>query len=139
MITVYAAHPVTSYGTPYESSALRRLETMFDPDVELVNPATQFESADEWLQRWPELVIQLDAVVAFAARDRTVGLGVLQEVHDAMLLGISVAVLAQDGLRELAQVTYLGPRHRTPRRVARLVTGRRISPQTLLRRRALVR
>ena len=129
---IYAAHPMTCYGSPHEVACLDALRKLV-PGV-LINPAEVFASSAEWLVSWPRLIRRLDAMVAFPASDGTVGAGVVRELLDAVVYGIPVAVLDGTALVELAGVDMLGHRKRTALQVGRLVTGRRISPPTFLSR-----
>ena len=86
---IYAAHPMTCYGSPHEVACLDALRKLV-PGV-LINPAEVFASSAEWLVSWPRLIRRLDAMVAFPASDGTVGAGVVRELLDAVVYGIPVA------------------------------------------------
>jgi hypothetical protein len=120
---VYAAHPITSYGTEHEARMLAHLTAYF-PEAEIVNPSAQsWQTDDDWLADWGALLPSLDLLVVFAAPDGTIGAGCLREVADALARCVPVLVLDRRGhlcgfggvrCRELV------PR---PRSIGRLVLG----------------
>ena len=93
---LYAAHPLTSYGTPYEARQLEALREHF-PGADVLDPAAMFSSNEDWLAKWPEVLATLDALVLFADQAGHVGAGVLRELSDAIGAGLPVLVLGQDG------------------------------------------
>lgn len=120
---LYAAHPMTSYGTEYEACMLAHLAACL-PEAEIVNPSAQCWQTDaDWLASWEALLPGLDLLVVFAGLDGTIGAGCLREVADALARCIPVLVLDRRGhlcgfggvrCRELV------PR---PRSIGRLVLG----------------
>lgn len=122
---VYVAHPVSTYGSAHARRQFGAIGTLL-PDATLINPATTFTSTAHWLAQWPELVLRLDAVIAFAAEDGTIGAGVARELLDAQVVGAGTAVLDEDTLRQWRGVLLLPLNLRTPARVGRLITGRRV-------------
>jgi hypothetical protein len=102
------------------------------PDAEVIDPSTAFASTAHWLTEWPALVRSLDAVIAVAADDRTVGAGVARELFDAEAVGAPTAVLVDAALRVWRGVALLPPTCRTPGRVGYLVAGRRLAASSVL-------
>jgi hypothetical protein len=121
---VYAAHPVTCYGTGWAADAVGRLHAAL-PGCEVVDPETVgWDSNTAWLTAWPALLAGLDALAVFAADDGTIGAGCLHEIADAIAKGLPVAMLDPDrGLAELAGVRLLPGEERTARRALRLRAG----------------
>ena len=89
---VYACHPVSSYGTLHERRCVAAIRRLL-PGAELVNPAGMFGSADDWRDRWPEVLDGLDGLVLFPDERGAVGSGCLVEVVDAHRLLVPVALL----------------------------------------------
>jgi hypothetical protein len=124
MLRVYAAHPVTCYGTGWAADAVGRLRAAL-PECEVVDPETVgWDSNTAWLTGWPALLAGLDALAVFAADDATIGAGCLHEIADAIAKGLPVAMLDPDrGLAELAGLWLIPAEERTARRALRLLAG----------------
>lgn len=120
---LYAAHPMTSYGTGHEAHMLAHLVANF-PEAEVVNPSARGWVSDaEWLAAWEALLGDLDLLVVFAAPDGTIGAGCLREVADALARCIPVLALDNDGqLRAFGGLSVDEPVPR-PRSIGRLVLG----------------
>jgi len=131
VVRVYAAHPVTSYGSAWAGDALDRLRAAL-PGCEVVDPETTgWDTNTEWLAGWPALLAGLDALAVFAAEDATIGAGCLHEIAGAIAAGLPVAVLDPDrGLAELAGVWIVPEAQRTAQRSARLLAGAPLDPGT---------
>jgi hypothetical protein len=95
------------------------------PDAEVIDPSTAFVSTAHWLTEWPALVRSLDAVIAVAAEDRTVGAGVARELFDAEAVGVPTTVLVEGVFRMWRGISLLSPNRRTPARIGHLITGRK--------------
>ena len=93
---LYAAHPLTSYGTAYEARQLTCLREHF-PGADVLDPAAMFSSNGDWLAKWPEVLGTLDALAVFADHGGHIGAGVLRELSDAIGAGLPVLALGQDG------------------------------------------
>lgn len=120
---VYAAHPIAAYGTEHAAARLALLREAL-PEAEIVDPAEQgWAGSDDWRAEWPSLLEGLTAVVVFAAADRTVGLGCVTEVLDALAIGLPLAGLDGSGLRRLEGLRFVPPPRRTWKRMARLLLG----------------
>ena len=119
---VYAAHPVPSYGTGYERRCLAAIRRLV-PGAELLNPARMFASSDDWRDRWPEVLDDIDGLVLFPDERGAVGSGCLVEIVDAHRLLVPVGLLVPgDGcLHRLAGLGF--PVLPTPRDAARPVAG----------------
>ena len=129
---LYAAHPVSCYGSAYEARQLAALRQQF-PDAELLNPAATFGSDEQWLKHWPALLAELDLVAVFADESGAIGAGVLLEVADAIGRGLPLVALNQEG-----KLHYFGGLARklgliVPRRqVGRLLYGPAVSPAMVM-------
>jgi hypothetical protein len=119
---VYAAHPITSYGTPHERRSLARLRRLL-PRATVIDPATRYRTPFDWEEDWPGLVGDLAGFVVFGAEDGTIGAGCLKELADAIACRVPVATLAEGGLREVDSVTFLSASLLTPSRTATLTAG----------------
>ena len=129
---VYAAHPVTSYGTDVERRALDVIASWV-PGARVIDPAIRYRDTAEWLDDWPILAPTLAALVVFGDGDATVGTGCLSELADAWRHGIPVAMLDAAGLfRRLSGLRILPDAVRDRFRTARLVPGGRVDPGRLL-------
>ncbi len=125
---IYAAHPMTTYGTPREARALARLVELV-PHADIIDPAIRYASNDEWQADWPKLLPQLAAVVVFGDRGGAIGTGCLHELVDAWWRGIPVGMLDGSGqCRHVAGIRVLSSRVRTGRRTGLLVPGPRCTP-----------
>lgn len=129
---IYAAHPMTCYGTGHEARMLDALHTHF-PAATVLNPSSMYVTTEEWLDDWPHLLCTIDALVVFPDRDGFVGLGVLQEASTARARGIPVATLDGEGsLRQYAGIETTGP-YISASRVGRLLLhGPVLSPGQIL-------
>lgn len=120
---LYAAHPMTCYGTEHEARMLAHLAAHF-PEAEVINPSAQgWVTDNDWLADWGALLPTLDLLVIFAAPDGTIGAGCLREVADALARCVPVLTLDDEGkLRAFAglSVDELTP---SPRAIGRLVLG----------------
>ena len=119
---VYAAHPMTCYGTLHERRCVAAIRRQL-PGVQVLNPAGLFASSDDWRDRWPEVRDDLDGLVIFADERGAVGSGCLVEIVDAHRLIVPVGLLVPgDGcLHRLAGLNF--PMLPTPRDAARPVAG----------------
>lgn len=120
---LYAAHPMTCYGSAHEQACLDAIARAFR-GAEVLDPATCFAARTDWLAGWPALLDALSGVVLFADECGYVGAGCLREVADA--IGASVPVLFLDRrlrIRELTALALAPVRTRTPARSARPVGG----------------
>ena len=125
---VYAAHPMTTYGTPREARALARLAELA-PYAEIIDPANRYANNEEWRADWPRLLPLLAALIVFGDRGGAIGTGCLHELTDAWWRGIPVAMLDdQGGCRHVAGIRVLSTRVRTCRRTGFLVPGPRCTP-----------
>ena len=119
---VYAAHAIGAYGTLHERRCLAAIRRLL-PAAALVNPARMFASADDWRERWPEVLDGLDGLVLFPDERGAIGSGCLVEIVDAHRLLVPVALLdpATRKLHRLAGLNF--PVLPTPRDAARPVAG----------------
>jgi hypothetical protein len=125
---VYAAHPMTSYGTEHERACLDALAALLC-GAEIIDPATRYRTNAGWLRAWPRLLRTLAGLVLFADEDGTVGTGCLREVVDAVAAGLPVAYLDPClGLCELAGLDLLAPTMRTRAATAWPVAGEQVDP-----------
>lgn len=128
---VYAAHPLTSYGTAWAAGCLERLGALL-PGVDLIDPEAKSWTADAWLYEWPYVLGGLAALVVFPDEDGVVGTGCIREVTDAVFLGLPVWAFDGRRLVELTGFQFLPERVRTARRAAVLLGRRRLRPASLL-------
>jgi hypothetical protein len=129
---VYAAHPVTTYGTDREQDALARIGYFAAP-TQVIDPATRYRSTEDWLADWPELLSTLSGLIVFADADGTIGAGCLRELTDAWRLGIPAALLDDNGdLRHVSTLRIVPACHRTALRMAVVVGGRRFDLSSVL-------
>ncbi len=121
---VYAAHPMTTYGTHHEAECLAAIAGLL-PGVELLNPAEMFTSSGHWLDRWPDVLDTLDGLALFTGEYAVVGTGCLREVNDAVVHGIPLAVLdhGRHQLCDLARLDFLPYDLRSRATTARVITG----------------
>ena len=89
---VYVALPALAYGTARHSAALE-VAARLHPEAKIVDPATLFASSADWLERWPEMLNALDALVVAPGPRGWIGTGVLREVADAIAAGVPVTFL----------------------------------------------
>jgi hypothetical protein len=131
-VRIYAAHPMTIYGTPRETRALARIATLA-PEAEIIDPATQYANNEQWQADWPKLLPNLDAFIVFGDRGGAVGTGCLHELADAWWRGIPVAMLDDHGAcRHVDGIRVLSAEVRTCRRTGFLVPGPRFTPEPVL-------
>jgi hypothetical protein len=129
---VYAAHPVTSYGTEHERACLDTLAALL-PGSEIIDPAGRYHTNAGWLRAWPRLLSTLDAVVVFADEDGTVGAGCLREITDAIVAGLPVAYLDDNRrLCELVALDMIPTDLRSRARAAWPVAGGRVAQPMFL-------
>jgi hypothetical protein len=129
---VYAAHPMTSYGTEHERACLDTLAALL-PGSEIIDPATRYWSNTGWLRAWPRLLSTLSGLVLFADETGTVGAGCLREVADAVAAGLPVAFLDDDhSLCELAALHMIPAAERTRTSCAWPVAGGRVAQPMFL-------
>ena len=83
---IYAAHPMTTYGTDLERAALARIGELV-PTAKVVDPAVRYRDSAHWLIDWPKLLPTLAALVVFGDVDGTIGTGCLHELVDAWWKG----------------------------------------------------
>ncbi|MGH9291921.1 MAG: hypothetical protein ACRD0B_00215 [Acidimicrobiales bacterium] len=120
---VYVAHPMSCYGTEHAASSLARVGELL-PGARLIDPErAAWPSDEEWRTDWRDILESLDALIVFAAKDRTVGTGCVSEATDAFGWSLPVAALDATGLRSLDAFKLLPEHERTPRRFARLSLG----------------
>jgi hypothetical protein len=121
-VKLYAAHPVSCYGTEHEARQLAALDRHF-PGADLADPAAMFGSDDGWLEGWPDVLDELDVLAIFADEAGYIG-ATLLEVSDAIGAGVPIVALDQNG-----QLRHFGGSSResglvVPRqRVGRLLYG----------------
>ena len=82
---IYAAHPITSYGTDHERAYLDALAALL-PGAEIFNPAGRYRTSAGWLRAWPRVARTLSALVVFGNEEGTIGVGCLHEIADAIRL-----------------------------------------------------
>lgn len=128
---VYAAHPVTSYGTEHEARSLAALRALL-PDCEIYDPAGRYRREHGWRRAWPGVLASLSGLVVFGAKDGTIGTGCLRELTDALAWGLPVAGLDGDVLKVIGGVQLLPVPWRTARHVGRLVLGDPVEPRDFL-------
>ena len=93
---VYAARPMTCYGTDLDRRQFARVADAF-PDAEVLDPASMFDTNEQWLAAWPEVLASLDLLVLWADEDGFVGAGVLKELVDAIAARVPVVALDHEG------------------------------------------
>lgn len=93
---LYCARPMTCYGTDLDARQLARVAEAF-PDAEVLDPASMFDTNEQWLAAWPEVLASLDLLVLWADEDGFVGAGVFREVVDAMAARVPVVALDHEG------------------------------------------
>jgi hypothetical protein len=132
---VYAAHPMTTYGTAIEAFALGRISELV-PGATVVNPATRYVDSVHWQTDWPRLLPTLSCLVVFGDEDGSIGTGCLKELANAWWLDIPVAMLDGAGVaHRLAEMTVRPDQMRDPCRTVSLVPGRRVDLALLIARR----
>ncbi len=102
---IYCAHPMTAYGTICERRSLAAIRRLL-PGVHLVDPNGMFTSTGDWLERWPDVLGTLDALILFADERGAIGAGCVQEVTGAHRAGVPVA-LFDHGTRRLHRLAAL--------------------------------
>jgi hypothetical protein len=125
---VYAAHPITCYGTEHATGHLARLAELL-PYAEIVDPETfVWRTHDQWRRSWPSVLDGLAGLVVFAALDGTVGAGCIRELTDAVATYLPIASFHDGALREIDGLEFLPVLCRSPRRTARLLFADPIDP-----------
>jgi hypothetical protein len=125
---VYVAHPITTYGTDWAARHLARLAELL-PGARLVDPERKaWATSEAWFAEWSSIVPDLSGLVVFGAEDRTVGAGCLQEIIDAVFVGIPIAALDGRRLVELRGFEFATEGSQSAQRAATVRAGRRISP-----------
>jgi len=125
---VYAARPISSFGTDHDARQLAVLARYF-PDADVLDPAAMFSSDEQWLAEWPDVLDRLDILALWADEEGMIGAGVLLEVADAIGAGLPVVCLDLEG-----QLRHFGGFRRgwglwVPRReVGRLLYGPVVRP-----------
>ena len=119
---VYAAHPMTSYGSQHERAALKAIRRLL-PNVRVLDPSSLYVSPGHWLAEWPTLAPTLRLIVLFGDETGSIGAGCIREVADALCLGVAVLVLKEGELRELRSLRLLPLSRRTRARTAVPVAG----------------
>ncbi len=89
---VYAAHPMTTYGSTLEHSRLRAIRDLL-PGAEIINPAERYDTGAQWLEDWPVLVRRLHGLVVFGDTQSSIGAGCLREMADAWAMCVPVAMI----------------------------------------------
>jgi hypothetical protein len=119
---VYAAHSKTTYGTVWAAAHVGRLRALV-PEAEVIDPeCCGWDSDEDWLGAWPELLRRLSALVVFGDQLGAIGTGCLRELSDAITFGLRVAALDLGlGLCELAGFQLVPGA--SAARAARLVLG----------------
>jgi hypothetical protein len=120
---IYAAHPITAYGSALERERLSLLRRSL-PNAEIFDPAGRYATSVAWRRTWPRVLGTLSGLVVFSAADGSIGTGCLRELIDAMATQLPVVGLDGGGLRQLQGVRLLDDQTRTPRRAAALLLGR---------------
>jgi hypothetical protein len=128
---VYAAHPMTSYGTPHERRALAAIRAAL-PRTRVIDPSIHYASARQWLEEWPSLATQLSSLVVFGDETSAIGAGFVREVADALCLDLPIAVLVGAELCELRSLRLLPASRRSRARTAVPVAGSAITPEVLV-------
>jgi hypothetical protein len=117
---VYIASPVGTYDLPLYDRQVSALRHRL-PGARLILARDAFADTGDWLARWPSIVRRIDALVFFAAPDRTIGVGVFQEISDALNRGVPVAFLFRGGrLHSFSSVELSRVEQPRPRRYARV-------------------
>jgi hypothetical protein len=120
---VYAAHPLTTYGTALEAVAIRRIQDLI-PVAELINPAIRYVDAEHWQDDWPRLLPTLAGLVVFGDEDGSIGAGCLKELADAWRWDLPVAMLNGNGqAHHLSALTIRPDGVRDPCRLTSLIAG----------------
>jgi hypothetical protein len=104
---VYIAHPLSTYGTLHERRSLAALRRLL-PGVRLLNPAAMFASSPDWLERWPDVLDGIDALVVVPDEGGAVGAGVVRELCDAHGVLVPVALFnpGTEKLHRLARLDF---------------------------------
>ncbi|MDA8380330.1 MAG: hypothetical protein M0020_05810 [Actinomycetota bacterium] len=122
-LAVYAAHPMTAYGTDHEARALRRIAEAFD-GWDVLNPAVMFDGDASWHDTWPQVLSGIDACAIFADETGCIGVGCLKEIADAIVAYVPVVALGpRGGVRLLGGVAVEGGPIVDRVRIGRLLYG----------------
>jgi hypothetical protein len=117
---VYVASPVGTYDLPLYGRQVAALHR-WPPDATLILARDAFTDTADWLTCWPAIVPRIDALVFFAATDRTIGAGVFQEIADALNQGVPVRFLSRRGtLHPFSAVEFSRLEEPCPRRYVRV-------------------
>ncbi len=120
---IYAAHPMTTYGTARESTALALLSELM-PEAQIINPATRYRDNAHWKRDWPKLLLRLAGLVVFGDSEGTIGTGCLHEMADAWWHGMSVTMLDCGGACcDVMGIEVLPQEVRTALRAGILIAG----------------
>jgi len=95
-IGTYLASPLSTYGTTRYDRILALLRATY-PNEPILEPRFLFTRHNDWRSRWPSIVCSIARVVFFANDDRSLGAGVVREIHDARWHGVPTAFAADDG------------------------------------------
>jgi hypothetical protein len=128
---VYAAHPVTSYGTDHERDRLACLARLL-PGVQLFDPSGRYSSHAGWRRAWPRVLETLSGLVVFQEEDCTIGTGCLRELTDAITWGLPIAALEGEALHHITGIQFLAVPRRPARHAGRLVLGPSLGPGDFL-------
>lgn len=93
---VYVASSLSTYNTPEYERNLQRIAELL-PKAEILAPRDLFTSHADWLEKWPGIVSQIDALVFFEDAGGYIGYGVWTELNDAVAHGIPIRRLAPNG------------------------------------------
>lgn len=116
---IYMASSLSTYKTPEYDRNLERISELF-PHAEILAPRDLFTSNADWLNKWPGIVVQIDALVFFQDAQDFIGYGVWTEIHDAITHGVPVYLLADSSLHLWPDVEISERRPTNWRQFARL-------------------
>jgi hypothetical protein len=117
---VYLASPKPTFESRYYTRMVGCARTHF-PHSRLLEARGMFRDNQDWLERWPEVLASLSALVFFAEVDGTVGMGVSKEVSDALAARLPVYYLTGcGGLLGSGAFELVPHAERSPRRFARV-------------------
>ncbi len=89
---VYVAIPKALYGTAHHRRSLATVHKAY-PNAEVLDPATLFDSHEDWLQRWPSIAKSLDVFVLVPNSDGIIGAGCYEEYRVTRALGVPQRLL----------------------------------------------
>lgn len=121
---VYAAHPMTCYGSTYAAEQLAGMAVAL-PGAQIVDPEhAGWETSADWRREWPTILDTLAGLVVFADRLGTIGTGCMAEIADAIAAGVPVAGWHEDGgLVELVGLELVEAESRSAARAAFVLLG----------------